>query len=230
MSNKQFLSEIFIFNNLDDKELDYVENVISILHFPAKTYILVEEDETDSVFIIKKGTVEVTLTNEAGKELILAFLEEGEVFGELAAFDGHPRSANVRAQENCVVLCISKVDFIDLIWKHSKIAIALLQELSTRIRHLDQQIMSLSLFDSKHRIANSIYQIAERKGKIFDGEVVIERSPTHKEIANMTGNSRETVTRILKSFKDQGFLYTKGRKMVIPDFESFKRLTLDNSG
>ena len=67
MSNKQFLSEIFIFNELDDKELEYVENVISILHFHPKTYILVEEDETDSVFIIKKGTVEVTLTNEAGK-------------------------------------------------------------------------------------------------------------------------------------------------------------------
>ena len=66
--------------------------------------------------------------------------------------------------------------------------------------------------------------------QILDGEVVIERSPTQQEIANMTGNSRETVTRILKSFKDRGFLYTKGRKMVIPDFESFKRLTLDNSG
>ena len=54
--------------------------------------------------------------------------------------------------------------------------------------------------------------------------------PTQQAIASMTGNSRETVTRIIKSFKDQGFLYTKGRKMVIPDFESFKRLTLDNSG
>ena len=117
-----------------------------------------------------------------------------------------------------------------MISKNSKIAIALLRELSTRIRHLDQQIMSLSLFDSKHRIANSICQIAERKGKIFDGEVVIKNSPTQQEIANMTGNSRETVTRILKSFKDQGFLYTKGRKMVIPNFESFKRLTVDNSG
>ena len=162
--------------------------------------------------------------------MILAFLEEGEVFGELAAFDGHPRSANVRAQDECIVLCISRVDFIDLISKNSKIAIALLRELSTRIRHLDQQIMSLSLFDSKHRIANSIFQIAERKGMILDGEVVIKGFPTQQEIANMTGNSRETVTRILKSFKDQGFLYTKGRKLVIPDFESFKRLTLDNSG
>ena len=78
--------------------------------------------------------------------------------------------------------------------------------------------MSLSLFDSKHRIANSIYQIAERKGTIFEGEVIIEKSPTQQEIANMTGNSRETVTRILKSFKDQGFLYTKGRKMVISKY------------
>jgi len=230
MSIKQFLADIFIFNELNDKELDYVENIITLLHFPAKSYILVEEDDTDSVFIIKKGTVEITLTNEAGRELILAFLEEGEVFGELAAFDGHPRSANVRAQDDCVVLCIAKIDFIDLIRKHSKIAIALLQELSTRIRHLDQQIMSLSLFDSKHRIANSIYQIAERIGVIKDGTVTVKRFPTQKEIGNMTGNSRETVTRIIKSFKDQGFLYTKGRTLVIPDFELFKRLTQDNSG
>ena len=65
---------------------------------------------------------------------------------------------------------------------------------------------------------------------IKDGKVTVEIFPTQQAIASMTGNSRETVTRIIKSFKDQGFLYTKGRKMVIPDFESFKRLTLDNSG
>lgn len=195
---------------------------MSLKYCSPKSYILLEEEETDTVFIISKGTVQVTKTLEDGKEVILAYLEEGDFFGELAAFDGHPRSANVKAQEECELIVISQPNFIDLIHKNSKISLGLLKELSSRIRHLDQQILSLSLLDSKYRIAKIILEISNRVGVIKKGLITLGKFPTHQEIAKMTGNSRETVTRVIKSFKDMGFLYSKGRTIYIPDIKKIQ--------
>ena len=119
MINHRILKDISIFSQLNDVELDRVESVMSLKYCSPKSYILLEEEETDTVFIISKGTVQVTKTLEDGKEVILAYLEEGEFFGELAAFDGQPRSANVKAQEECELIVISQPNFIDLIQKNS---------------------------------------------------------------------------------------------------------------
>jgi len=223
----QVLKNISIFCNLNDDELNKVESVMSLKYCSPESYILLEEEETDNVFIISQGTVQVTKTLEDGKEVILAYLEEGEFFGELAAFDGHPRSANVKAQEECELIVISQPNFIELIKKNSKISLELLKELSGRIRHLDQQILSLSLLDSKYRIAKQILEISERNGVIKKGLITLNKFPTHQEIAKMTGTSRETVTRVIKSFKDRGFLYSKGRTIYIPEIKRIKKFIAD---
>ena len=111
----QILKNISIFSQLNNDELDKIDSVMSLKYCSPESYILLEEEETDNVFIISSGTVQVTKTIEDGKEVILAYLEEGEIFGELAAFDGHPRSANVKAQEECELIVISQPNFIDLI-------------------------------------------------------------------------------------------------------------------
>ena len=223
----QILKNISIFSQLNNDELDRIDSVMSLKYCSPESYILLEEEETDNVFIISSGTVQVTKTIEDGKEVILAYLEEGEIFGELAAFDGHPRSANVKAQEECELIVISQPNFIDLIRKNSKIGLELLRELSGRIRHLDQQILSLSLLDSKYRIAKKILEIVERNGLIKKGLITLKKFPTHQEIAKMTGTSRETVTRIIKSFKDRGFLYSKGRTIYIPHVNKLEKFVAD---
>ena len=176
------------------------------------------------IFIILIGTIKITRVNDEGKEVILALLGPGEIFGEMAILDGEARSANALAQEDCELLAIQKSEFLNLLRRNFKISFALMRELAKRLRKSDQQIEALSLSDAEHRIGVSVLNLAEDMGVIRKGQVTIEKLPFQQDIANMSGTSRETVSRVLKLFEDRHMITKVGHTVVIPDYAFFKRL------
>ena len=217
------LNAIPIFVDLDKEELEDVAQSCTPRKYPKNSMIILEEEFGDIVFIIKKGTVKITRVNDEGKEVILAMLGEMEVFGEMAIIDGESRSANALAQENCELLAISSEDFINLLRNHFSVSLGLMSELAKRLRKSDQHIEALSLSDAEHRIGVSILNLAEEIGVIRKGKVTIENLPFQQDIANMSGTSRETVSRILKIFEDRQLILKEGHKVLIPDYLFFKK-------
>ena len=94
-----FLKDIVLFSGLEDKDLERIENVMTIKTYPKNSMIVLEEEFGDTVYIVRSGTIKITRLNDEGKEVILALMGAGEFFGELAALDGEARSANALAQE-----------------------------------------------------------------------------------------------------------------------------------
>ena len=221
--HKDFISSVSIFENLDDTVLEKISSLVSVREYPKGSMIILEEEFGDIVFIIKKGTVKITRVNDEGKEVILAMLGEMEVFGEMAIIDGESRSANALAQENCELLAISSEDFINLLKNHFSVSLGLMGELAKRLRKSDQHIEALSLSDAEHRIGVSILNLAEEIGVIRKGKVTIENLPFQQDIANMSGTSRETVSRILKLFEDRQLILKEGHRVLIPDYLFFKK-------
>tara|TARA_B100001173_G_scaffold161333_1_gene139661 strand:+ start:344 stop:1021 length:678 start_codon:yes stop_codon:yes gene_type:complete len=220
---KDFMSSVSIFENLNDTVLEEISSLVSVREYPKGSMIILEEEFGDIVFIIKKGTVKITRVNDEGKEVILAMLGEMEVFGEMAIIDGESRSANALAQESCELLAISSEDFINLLRNHFSVSLGLMSELAKRLRKSDQHIEALSLSDAEHRIGVSILNLAEEIGVIRKGKVTIENLPFQQDIANMSGTSRETVSRILKIFEDRQLILKEGHKVLIPDYLFFKK-------
>tara|TARA_B100001175_G_C19451536_1_gene611601 strand:- start:410 stop:1087 length:678 start_codon:yes stop_codon:yes gene_type:complete len=220
---KDFMSSVSIFENLNDTVLEEISSLVSVREYPKGSMIILEEEFGDIVFIIKKGTVKITRVNDEGKEVILAMLGEMEVFGEMAIIDGESRSANALAQESCELLAISSEDFINLLKNHFSVSLGLMSELAKRLRKSDQHIEALSLSDAEHRIGVSILNLAEEIGVIRKGKVTIENLPFQQDIANMSGTSRETVSRILKIFEDRQLILKEGHKVLIPDYLFFKK-------
>ena len=219
--HKDFISSVSIFEKLDDTVLEKISSLVSVREYPKGSMIILEEEFGDIVFIIKKGTVKITRVNDEGKEVILAMLGEMEVFGEMAIIDGESRSANALAQENCELLAISSEDFISLLKNHFSVSLGLMGELAKRLRKSDQHIEALSLSDAEHRIGVSILNLAEEIGVIRKGKVTIENLPFQQDIANMSGTSRETVSRILKLFEDSQLILKEGHRVLIPDYLFF---------
>jgi CRP-like cAMP-binding protein len=217
------MSSVSIFENLNDTVLEEISSLVSVREYPKGSMIILEEEFGDIVFIIKKGTVKITRVNDEGKEVILAMLGEMEVFGEMAIIDGESRSANALAQESCELLAISSEDFINLLKNHFSVSLGLMSELAKRLRKSDQHIEALSLSDAEHRIGVSILNLAEEIGVIRKGKVTIENLPFQQDIANMSGTSRETVSRILKIFEDRQLILKEGHKVLIPDYLFFKK-------
>ena len=218
-----FLSTVPIFVDLDEADLLKVEKMSSAKDYPKGSMIILEEEYGDKIFIIKKGTIKITRVNDEGKEVILALLGSSEIFGEMAILDGEVRSANALAQENCELLSFTSTDFIGLLKSNFKVSFALMGELAKRLRKSDMQIEALSLSDAEHRIGVSILNLAEEMGVIRHGKVTIDNLPFQQDIANMAGTSRETVSRILKMFEKRNMLTKEGHKVVIPDYNYFRR-------
>ena len=163
------LSSTPLFLDLDDVELANVEEHCTPRKYPKNSMVILEEEFGDIIFIILKGTVKITRVNDEGKEVILALLGAGEIFGEMAILDGEARSANALAQEDCELLAIQKSEFLNLLRRNFKISFALMRELAKRLRKSDQQIEALSLSDAEHRIGVSVLNLAEDMGVIRKG-------------------------------------------------------------
>ena len=220
---KEFISSVSIFNDLNQDTLSDIEKKVSVRDYPKGSMIILEEEFGDIVFLVMSGTIKITRVNDEGKEVILAMLGEYEIFGEMAIIDGEARSANALAQEDCQLVAISSEDFINILKNNFSVSLALMGEMAKRLRKSDQHIEALSLSDAEHRIGVSILNLAEEIGVIRRGKVTIENLPFQQDIANMSGTSRETVSRILKLFEDRSLITKDGHKVLIPDYLYFKK-------
>jgi len=168
--------------------------------------------------------VKIVRMDDDGREVILSILGESDFFGEMAILDGLTRSASVVATTKSELFMIHRRDFLKLLNDYPMVAIALLRELTGRLRKADAQIKSLSLKDAAGRVANVVLQLADDIGMFRKGRVEIDELPLQQDLANMAGTSRETISRMIHKFIKKGYLQLQGNRLIINDYESFKNL------
>jgi CRP-like cAMP-binding protein len=222
----EFLKTVPIFSELDNDTLTKLSQTGSVQLFSKDAIILSEKDSGTALFIIISGKVKITRisNDEEDKEVILSILNPSDFFGEMALLDGLTRSATVTAMEESKVFIIQRNDFLELIKNHPEVSVALLQELTQRLRAAGMKIKALSLKDAEGKVATVLLQLADEVGKIKHGVVEIEKLPYQHELANMAGTSRETISRTLHAFAKKGLVELEGSKLRIVSYEKFKEM------
>ena len=221
MKKIELLQSVALFWDLSEEELGYISEKMIARHYESGKFIFLEDSEGEQCFFVVQGSVKVTRLSKDGREVILAMLNEGEFFGEMALLDGESRSANVIALEKTEVLTLNREDFLVVLHDYPQIAIQLLKEMAHRLRKSDRQIASLSLSDAEKRIALCIIRFADEQGIIKRGQVSIPKVPIQQDIANMAGTSRETVSRAINLLEKEHFIKRKGRELLILDYKAF---------
>jgi CRP-like cAMP-binding protein len=178
--------------------------------FPKGSVIVFEDDPGDALYLVAKGQVKVVLIGEDGREVILSVLGEGNFFGEMSLIDDKPRSATVIAMIDSAVLLLRREDFQSRLRTSPEIAIALLRELSRRLRRADEKIGSLVLLDVSGRLADLVLRLAEEEG----GDRITKKL-THNVLAQMIGSSRETVSRTMRDFVERELVEVTRKEITI---------------
>lgn len=209
------LKRVPLFADFEDAELDELLGVMKEKRFLRDATILIQRDPGESCFLIVSGEVKVSLFGEDGKEIILAKLGEGEVFGEMALLSGSPRSATVIALQDTTLLVLEREEFHKVLVRAPKLALKILGVLADRLRKADEKIESLVLFDVSQRVTHFVVEMAKKEGVQSPEGLVIRRRPTHREIANMTGTTRETVSRVLSELARGGYVSMTGKRLTI---------------
>lgn len=192
-----FLLYVPIFSDLPQETLEKISKIGTNRTYKKDSVILMEEDAGSALFVIVRGKVKISRTSNDGREVILTYLTDSDFFGEMAILDGMTRSATVIASEDSELFIIQRDDFLNLLKDHPEVSIALLQELTKRLRAADMKIKSLSLKDAEGKVATVLLQLADDIGVIKQGIVEIEKLPLQQDLANMAGTSRETISRTL---------------------------------
>ena len=177
--------------------------------YPKNTILFMEGDENSQLFIIEAGKVRVFVNGEDGKQVTLNFMGDGEYFGELALIDGKPRSASVMTVTDSVFVTVGRKDFQQFIAQHPEYALDMMQQLVSRIRILTDSVKDMALLDVYGRVSQLLRRLAD------DDHRVSNPKPTHQEIANMVGASREMVSRIMKELVIGGYVEQQPDALVI---------------
>ncbi len=222
MAASEFLTYVPIFSELGNDALEKIEKIGLRKAYAKNDVVLMEEDAGNALFVIVTGKVKVSRNSGDGREVILTILGESDFFGEMAILDGLTRSATVTSIDESELFMIQRNDFLNLLYEHPEVSVALLQELTRRLRNADMKIKALSLKDAEGKVATVILQLADDIGKIKQGKVEIEKLPLQQDLANMAGTSRETISRTLHSFAKKGLVEMEGSKLRILDYEKFK--------
>ncbi|HZP93760.1 MAG TPA: Crp/Fnr family transcriptional regulator [Burkholderiales bacterium] len=205
------LKGIAIFENLSDEDIRFLTERAAVRSYPRGAIIVNEGDEGNSLFVIQSGSVKAYLSDDTGKEVVLSTQGPGEYFGDLALFDGAPRSASVAALEPCKLLIVSKAQLREALAARPEIALALLKGLALRVRTLTENVRTLALLDVFGRLVKTLYSLAAER----DGVLVIEQRHTQQDLANRIGASREMVSRIMHDLAQGGYIEVGNGRIAI---------------
>lgn len=213
--NALSLKSIDLFSLLSDDELAEISGKITVRRFKKNDMILHEEDTSEFMYIILSGKVKVLQMTEEGRETILAFHEAGDFFGEMSLIDGKTVPAAVAAIENSEVAIISKNDFYSLLFVQNKVLVQLLRIFCARIRGAYERIQILSFNNAAQRVKTLLIMLSEMNGQETEKGTRLNLKLTHQNIADMTGITRETVTRILNKAQKDGDIFFEGKTIFL---------------
>ena len=185
--------------------------------YPAKSTIIYAGDESDALYYILKGSVTVMIEDDDGREMIMAYLNEGDFFGEMGLFENDPsRSAWVKAKTECEVAEVSYGKFKQLAREDADILFAVSAQIAGRLRATTRKVGDLAFLDVTGRVAGTLLDLCKQPDAMThpDG---MQIKVTRQEIGRIVGCSREMVGRVLKELQERGILWAHGKTMVLFD-------------
>ena len=202
-------------NILKDPTLEWFVAQCHKRRYSPKTTIIFAGDKPETLYFIIKGSVTVLIEDDDGKELVLAYLNSGDFFGEMGLFDSlSDRSAWVRAKAETDVAEISYSRFQALVKEQPEIMFKLAEQMALRLRKTSRKVGDLAFMDVTGRVARALLDLAKEPDAMThpDG---MQIKITRQEIGRIVGCSREMVGRVLKTLEDQGLVQVKGKTMVV---------------
>jgi CRP-like cAMP-binding protein len=210
------LQRVSFFSRLTGQELEALAHKLTKRTFGKGMIIFHKGSPGRSLYIIESGRVRIFLLSKSGQEISVNVYGPGDLFGEMALLDGLPRSAGAMVMEKTVVYTLYRDDFLRCIETYPRMARSIIGELSSRLRYTTDCIERLAFLDVNGRVAAKLLELADRTGQPGEG-IEIDLRLTQTELASWVSARRESVNKVLSSFRDQGLIELDGQRITILD-------------
>jgi len=221
----QTLAAVQLFRELDAAKRLAVEQRCLWRRWAPGEHILDREAPTNDVYFVVHGRARIVEYSLSGKrEVVLDDILAGGFFGELSAIDGEPRSASVVAVDETLTACLTGPAFLDLLFEHREVGLALMCRLTEMVRGSTQRIVELSTRDAQNRVYAELLRLAKTGGGLPPNTAVITPVPVHSEIAAKVSTTRETVARAMSDLAHKSLVRKSEKGLLILDVEQLTSL------
>lgn len=216
------LLNISLFASMSEEELSQLAEIIEVRQYSKGEVMFWEGETAQGLYYIKLGAVQMSKTNYEGKQAILQIFGAGDVLAEAVLFAEAPYPATAEVVEDTIVYFLGAGAIQELMLQHPKIALFIIKVLSIRLRTAQDKLKSWAFASAESRVAKLLLDLAARHGKHADLGLVVDVELPHARLAALSGLTRETVSRVLSSWRSNDIINTKQRKIVIKDMTTLQ--------
>lgn len=188
--------------------------------FKKDDFIYFPNDEATNIYMVANGRVKIGSYTDDSKEIVKAILSKGEIFGEMVLTGEGKRNDFAQAMDANTRVCPMTVEDLQALMKDNEaLSFKIYKIIGLRFKKLERRIESLVFKDARTRIVEFLKDMAEERGQKVGFEMMIKNHLTHKDIASLTGTSRQTVTTVMNELREENIINFDRRRILIRDMD-----------
>ncbi|MBG7609783.1 MAG: Crp/Fnr family transcriptional regulator [Anaerolineae bacterium] len=204
-----------ILRGIDQEPISFVFEVAQAKNFANDGYIFMEEDTATHAYILLDGKIKLTQNTPGGQQVILGYLVPGRVCGIIAALKKVSNPVSAQAVGACRVMCWDQHTinmFMELL---PRMALNALRIMAGQIRQLQNSVKSLCTQRVEQRIARAVLRLADQSGRKIKSRILIDLPLSRQDLAEMTGTTLYTVSRVLKNWEKRDLVQSKRQQVIV---------------
>jgi CRP-like cAMP-binding protein len=210
----QYLQQIRFFQGINADELTAIAQVARLHRVEHEAFFFHQNDPTTAFFILTQGQVKLTQVTPEGHQVLVRFIRPGEGFGIIAALSNIPYPLSAEAVGECVALAWNSETLARLLERYPRLALNALRLVAGRFKELQDRYRELATERVERRIARALLRLTRQTGRKVEGGVLLDLPLSRQDLAEMTGTTLYTVSRILSQWDQQGIIEA-GRERVL---------------
>lgn len=215
--DRSLISSLPAFAELEGKELDSILSLARSSRFPKDSEVFAQGEAANSFFLLLSGHVRVVRTSPEGHQVVARFINEGELFGIAMAMGRTTYPASAVAAVDCVVLSWPNSAWPDMQSRFPAFGASAYRTVGARLQETQEQVMEMSTQQVEQRVAHALLRIVAQTGRKTADGIEIDFPITRQDIAEMTGTTLHTVSRLLSAWEDEGIVRSGRQKVTVTD-------------
>ncbi|MGE3805889.1 MAG: Crp/Fnr family transcriptional regulator [Gemmataceae bacterium] len=212
-----YLKQCLLFEQLTAEQAERLEKHALIRPFRRKSLVYMPTEPGQSVLVLNEGRIKIKDITPDGRETILAFIEAGEIFGELAILDEQPRQEYAEAVVDTQVIMFPREDLLWLMEQRPDIALSITKLVGLRRKRIENRLRNVLFLPSRDRMVRLLAELLEAHGRRKGNQAEITLPLSHQELASLIGVTRETVTIVLGQLQSEGLIEIRRRRIAVLD-------------
>ena len=216
-----------LFGQLPPAALDHLGSYMKRRSLLRGTVIFAKGDPGSGLMGVLAGIVKISVPSADGRDVVLNIIHEGEIFGEIALLDGHPRTADASAMTDCELMVIERRDFIPFLSSHSELMMKVIEILCARLRHTSEQVQELTFLHLPANLAKALLRLTdEAQASTSTRKVTI----TQREVSQIVGRSRESTNKQLRAWAKHGLIRLERGAITVLQRDKLAEVAAQGSG